>query len=80
MRRHTFKLLDNEETDIDHKLLEEKILAIKNQMEEAQKCGQKFLLAVESFVVIAILVLVTVAAINYQHNLLSPSIQQKDGS
>ena len=87
MRRHTLKnilgkvkILDNDETDIDLKLLEEEIRVTKHRIEEAQKWGQKFMLVVESFVVIAIIVLVAVGGIHYQYNLLSPSIQLGNGS
>ena len=56
-------------------MLEEQIKARKKWIEDAEKSGRVWLICIESFVVISILLLVVLGAVSYQYNWLSPCIE-----
>lgn len=61
-------------------LSEEEIKERKKRIEDAEKSGRIFLIFIESFVVISIVLLVAVAAVSYEKNWLSPCIEIKSES
>ena len=61
-------------------LSDEEIEKRKKWIEDAQKSGRIFLIFIESFVVISIVLLVAVAAGSYEKNWLSPCIEIKSES
>ena len=61
-------------------LTEKEIKERKKWIEDAQKSGRIFLICIESFVVISIVLLVAVGALGYEKNWLSPCIESKSES
>ena len=61
-------------------LSDEEIKKRKKWIEDAEKSGRIFLIFIESFVVISIVLLVAVAAVSYEYNWLSPCIELKSKS
>ena len=61
-------------------LSEEEIEKRKKWIEDAEKSGRIFLICIESFVVISIVLLVAVGAVSYEYNWLSPCIELKSES
>jgi hypothetical protein len=61
-------------------LSEKEIKERKKWIEDAQKSGRIFLICIESFVVISIVLLVAVGAVSYEKNWLSPCIELKSKS
>ena len=59
---------------------EEEINERRKWIEDAEKSGRIFLICIESFVVISIVLLVAVGAVSYEKNLLSPCIEIKSTS
>ena len=79
-----YKMKEIEEIEL-HKLnevelTEKEIKERKKWIEDAQKSGRIFLIFIESFVVISIVLLVAVGAISYEKNWLSPCIESKSES
>ena len=79
-----YKMKEFEEIEL-HKLnevelSEEEINERKKWIEDAQKSGRIFLICIESFVVISIVLLVAIGAVNYEKNWLSPCIESKSKS
>ena len=58
-------------------LSEEEIEKRKKWIEDTEKSGRIFLICIESFVVISIVLLVAVGAVSYEYNWLSPCIELK---
>ena len=52
--------------------MDELIMMAKKEIAEAEKRWNKFVTFIEIFSVIAILCLVTLGALHYEHNMLSP--------
>ena len=61
-------------------LSDEEIKRRKKWIEDAEKSGRIFLIFIESFVVISIVLLVAIAAVSYEKNWLSPCIEIKSES
>ena len=61
-------------------LSDEEIKRRKKWIEDAEKSGRIFLICIESFVVISIVLLVALAALSYEKNWLSPCIEIKSES
>ena len=61
-------------------LSDEEIKKRKKWIEDAEKSGRIFLICIESFVVISIVLLVALAAVSYEKNWLSPCIEIKSES
>ena len=59
---------------------DEEIKKRKKWIEDAEKSGRIFLICLESFVVISIVLLVALAAVSYEKNWLSPCIEIKSES
>ena len=83
----TSKMKETEDTELaelnefnEEVLSEEEIKERKKWIEDAEKSGRIFLICVESFVVISIVLLVAVGALSYEKNLLTPCIQLKSDS
>ena len=79
-----YKMKEIEEIEL-HKLnevelSEKEIKERKKWIEDAQKSGRIFLICIESFVVISIVLLVAVGALGYEKNWLSPCIESKSES
>ena len=79
-----YKMKEIEEIEL-HKLTEvelteKEIKERKKLIEDAQKSGRIFLICIESFVVISIVLLVAVGALGYEKNWLSPCIESKSKS
>ena len=79
-----YKMKESEEIEL-HKLnevelSEKEIKERKKWIEDAQKSGRIFLICIESFVVISIVLLVAVGAVSYEKNWLSPCIESKSES
>ena len=71
----------NEFTELNEvELSDEEIEKRKKWIEDAQKSGKIFLICIESFVVISIVLLVAVGAASYEYNWLSPCIKLKSNS
>ena len=71
----------NEFTELNEvELSEEEIVKRKKWIEDAEKSGRIFLICVESFVVVSIVLLVAVGALSYEKNLLTPCIELKSES
>ena len=68
----------NEANEVE--LSDEEIEKRKKWIEDAQKSGRIFLICIESFVVISIVLLVAVSAASYEYNWLSPCIELKSKS
>ena len=77
----TSKMKETEEIELqglnEVELSDEEIEKRKKWIEDAQKSGRIFLICIESFVVISIVLLVAVAAVSYEYNWLSPCIELK---
>ena len=58
-------------------LSDEEIERRKKWIEDAQKSGRIFLICIESFVVISIVLLVSIAAVSYEYDWLTPCIELK---
>ena len=71
----------NECTELNEvELSEEEIKKKIKWIEDAEKSGRIFLIFIESFVVISIVLLVAVGAVSYEYNWLSPCIELKSKS
>ena len=75
----TSKMKETEEIELQElnevELSDEEIEKRKKWIEDAQKSGRIFLICIESFVVISIVLLVAVSAVSYEYNWLSPCIE-----
>ena len=83
----TSKMKETEEIELNElnelnevELSEEEIEKRKKWIEDAEKSGRIFLICIESFVVISIVLLVAVGAVSYEYNWLSPCIELKSKS
>ena len=83
----TSKMKETEEIELHElnelnevELSKEEIEKRKKWIEDAEKSGRIFLICIESFVVISIVLLVAVGAVSYEYNWLSPCIEFKSKS